>query len=120
MKFQPVIKWTGSKRSQSEEIIKRFPKDINTYYEPFVGGGSILFQLMNSDIKVNNYICSDINQDLINLWDMIKDNPYRLSESYNSLWNELNSIKDIECRKNIIMILEKGLINLEILKILCF
>lgn len=99
MKFQPVIKWTGSKRSQSEEIIKRFPKDINTYYEPFVGGGSILFQLMNSDIKVNNYICSDINQDLINLWDMIKDNPYKLSESYNILWNELNSIKDIECRK---------------------
>lgn len=37
--FQPVIKWSGSKRSQANEIIKYFPKNINTYYEPFVGGG---------------------------------------------------------------------------------
>ena len=36
MNFQPVIKWSGSKRSQSEEIIKYFPKEIDTYYEPFV------------------------------------------------------------------------------------
>lgn len=37
-KFQPVIKWTGSKRSQTEEIIKHFPNKINTYYEPCCGG----------------------------------------------------------------------------------
>ena len=39
MKFQPVIKWTGSKRRQSEEIIARI-KDVeyDTYYEPFCGG----------------------------------------------------------------------------------
>lgn len=36
IKFKPIIKWSGSKRSQSEEIIKRFPKEIKTYYEPFV------------------------------------------------------------------------------------
>ena len=36
--FQPVIKWSGSKRSQSSEIIKYFPKEIDTYYEPFCGG----------------------------------------------------------------------------------
>ena len=40
--FQPVIKWTGSKRSQSEEIIQYFPKEIDTYYEPCCGGASIL------------------------------------------------------------------------------
>ena len=99
MKFQPVIKWSGSKRSQSEEIIKRFPKQIDTYYEPFLGGGSVLFQLMNSNIEVNYYICSDINQDLINLWNMIKDNPSELCESYKTLWTELNTISDIEEKK---------------------
>ena len=78
MKFQPVIKWSGSKRSQSEEIIKRFPKKIDTYYEPFIGGGSILFQLLNSDIEVKEYICSDINEELIALWNIIKEEPYEL------------------------------------------
>jgi DNA adenine methylase len=52
VKFEPIIKWSGSKRSQSEEIVKKFPKEINTYYEPFVGGASILFQLLHSNIKV--------------------------------------------------------------------
>lgn len=40
--FQPVIKWSGSKRSQCEDIISLFPKEINTYYEPFCGGASVL------------------------------------------------------------------------------
>ena len=99
MNFQPIIKWSGSKRSQSEEIIKRFPKNIDTYYEPFVGGASVLFQLLNSDIKVNKYICSDINEDLINLWNIIKDNPQYLIDSYKKMWEELNSIDEIEKRK---------------------
>ena len=68
MKFQPVIKWSGSKRSQSEEIVKRIPrKEYDTYYEPFCGGCSILFQLLHSDIKFNKYICSDENEGWINL-----------------------------------------------------
>lgn len=99
MKFQPVIKWSGSKRGQSEDIIKRFPKTINTYYEPFIGGGSVLFQLLHSDIKVEQYICSDINKDLIDLWNMIKDNPEHLCIKYKEMWDELNSIENIELKK---------------------
>lgn len=99
MKFQPVIKWSGSKRSQSEEIIKRFPKNIKTYYEPFVGGASVLFQLINSDIIVEKYVCSDINSDLINLWNTIKNSPNELYKHYSLLWNELNSIENIDKRK---------------------
>ena len=36
--MQPVIKWTGSKRSQAGKIISFMPNKIDTYYEPFVGG----------------------------------------------------------------------------------
>ena len=36
--FQPVIKWSGSKRSQADEIIKYFPTNIDTYYKPFIDG----------------------------------------------------------------------------------
>lgn len=99
MKFKPVIKRSGSKRGQSEEIIKYFPKEIDTYYEPFIGGGSVLFQLLHSDIKVKDYICSDINNDLINLWNVIKKYPTYISKSYEGMWNELNKDEDIERRK---------------------
>ena len=44
-KFQPVIKWTGSKRTQADAIINLMPKEIDTYYEPFVGGGSVFARL---------------------------------------------------------------------------
>ena len=99
MKFQPVIKWSGSKRSQSEEIIKYFPKEIDTYYEPFCGGCSVLFQLLHSDIKVKNYVCSDKNKGLIDLWNLIKVNPKLVSDSYSIMWNELNIDDDKERKK---------------------
>ena len=100
MKFQPVIKWSGSKRSQSEEIVKRIPrKEYDTYYEPFCGGCSILFQLLHSDIKFNKYICSDKNEGLINLWNEIKNNPDEVAKQYELMWNELNIDEDKERKK---------------------
>lgn len=98
-KFQPVIKWSGSKRSQAEEILKRFPRKIDTYYEPFCGGASMLRALLESDIKVEEYCCSDLNDGLIALWNMIKDNPSIVKESYRCMWNELNIDDDKERKK---------------------
>lgn len=97
--FEPAVKWSGSKRSQAKEIVENLPKKINTYYEPFCGGCSVLRQLLNSDIKVNEYICSDINKDLINLWNKIKENPYELALNYENLWNKLNKDDDKERKK---------------------
>lgn len=98
--FEPVIKWSGSKRSQAEEIISFFPKEIDTYYEPFCGGCSVLRRLLSSDIKVKEYVCSDINADLIVLWNMIKENPIVISEHYEKLWNELNIDEDINRKRS--------------------
>lgn len=97
--FQPVIKWSGSKRSQAKEIIKHFPKEINTYLEPFCGGASVLRALIDSDIKVGAYVCSDANQDLINLWNAIKRNPKTVYEVYEWRWHELNDEDDDKERK---------------------
>lgn len=99
MQLNPVIKWTGSKRSQSSEIIKYFPKEIKCYYEPFIGGASVLFQLLRSDIKVEKYICSDINYTLIKLWKDIQENPKELIDSYSTKWHELNKDDDIKRKK---------------------
>ena len=87
MKFQPVIKWSGSKRSQANDIISYFPKEISTYYEPFCGGASILRALLDSDIKVHHYVASDLNKDLIDLFLAIKNTPNEVYEHYSDLWH---------------------------------
>lgn len=100
MGYEPAVKWTGSKRSQAEEILKYFPKEIDTYYEPFCGGCSVLRRLLsNNEIIVNRYIISDINKDLIALWNMIKDDPDYLIESYKNHYNKLNENDDKERKK---------------------
>lgn len=97
--FQPAIKWSGSKRSQAKEIVENFPKEIETYYEPFCGGCSVLRQLLGSEINVKEYICSDINEDLINLWNKIKIEPLKLAADYENLWCELNKDDNRERKK---------------------
>ncbi len=98
--YEPVIKWAGSKRSQAEEILKYFPKEIDTYYEPFCGGCSVLMRLLETDIRVNKFVCSDKNKDLIDLWCMIRDNPEKVSEHYSCLWNEMVSKGDVDNRRD--------------------
>lgn len=99
LSFQPAIKWTGSKRNQCNEIIKCFPKEIDTYYEPFLGGASMAYRLMISDIRVNKFILSDLNSDLINLWNLIKTDYISITFHYERLWNELNRDEDCERKK---------------------
>lgn len=99
MTFQPVIKWSGSKRSQADRILEFFPRKIKTYYEPFVGGGSVMKKLLSSDIEVESYVCSDLNSDLIDLWNLIKENPVAIADSYEKMWNELNVDEDMNRKK---------------------
>ena len=75
--FKPVIKWSGSKRSQSAQIKAYLPDKFNRYYEPFVGGGSMLYAINPPDAA-----CGDICAPLIDLWNEIKNNPIALSEAY--------------------------------------
>ena len=55
----------------------------------------MLMGLMNSDIFVKRYVCSDINKDLIALWEKVKYSPDEIYESYVKLWEELNKDNDI-------------------------
>ncbi|MEZ6048763.1 MAG: Dam family site-specific DNA-(adenine-N6)-methyltransferase [Planctomycetaceae bacterium] len=84
-----LIKWTGSKRLQAKQIVRRFPRRIGTYYEPFIGGGSVLYELLSSDIQCDRVKCSDICRPLIELWKVVKNEPRHLIEAYDRLWREL-------------------------------
>ena len=82
--FKPVIKWSGSKRSQSAKIRGYLPDKFNTYYEPFLGGGSMLYA-----INPQGAICGDICTPLIALWNEIKEHPEELAEAYRTRWKRL-------------------------------
>ena len=91
----PFIKWSGSKRKQAPYIVSKFPKEINTYYECFLGGASVLHELLNQitcgSISCKHIVCSDINKDLINVWNMFKnpDTRQKLYDGYCELHKAL-------------------------------
>lgn len=70
----PVVKWVGGKRQLLPEIRKYIPqKKYTLYYEPFLGGGAVLF-----DLQPLNAIVNDLNEELINLYTVIKNDPDEL------------------------------------------
>ena len=93
-----LIKWSGSKDSQSKQILEYFPKEIDNYYEPFLGGGSIFLALLESNIKINNYYLSDLNKELIGIYELIKNDPDKIINTYKEHYKEFNS-SDIEHKK---------------------
>ena len=99
----PLIKWTGSKRLQAKYIIEYFPKNINTYYEPFCGSCALTFELLYQiylgNIKCKQIICSDLNTDLINFYNLFLNNKDMLFNEYEKLYNELINCKSIDEKK---------------------
>lgn len=84
--FKPVIKWSGSKRTQADKIKEYMPEYFETYFEPFLGGGSMLYA-----IQPKKAICGDICIPLIELWNKIKNNPQEISDEYRKRWELLQN-----------------------------
>jgi len=73
---KPFVKWAGGKGQILDEIRKKYPaglgKGINKYAEPFIGGGAVLFDVLNHYTLSEVYI-SDINHELIHTYISIRD-----------------------------------------------
>ena len=82
------IKWTGSKRKIANKIFQYFPSKINNYYEPFLGGGYLLYLFKKNNPNKCAY-GSDIYNPLIKLFKILKNKPYDLIENYSDNWNKL-------------------------------
>lgn len=74
--MKPVLKWVGGKSQLLREIRQRIPAEIGTYYEPFIGGGAVFFS-----IAPQRAVISDMNGELINLYQVIKSSPDALIAS---------------------------------------
>lgn len=95
---KPFLKWVGGKTQIIDNIIDKFPKEINNYYEPFLGGGSVLFALLSliqlKEIKVYGSIYAyDLNDKLINVYKHIQNNKDELWKHLSKLINEYNNIE---------------------------
>jgi len=80
----PFVKWAGGKRQLIPQIRERMPKQFNNYYEPFVGGGAVIFELLPENAVIN-----DINRALINAYQMICDHPQEFLQEINRLDAEM-------------------------------
>ena len=84
---KPFLKWAGGKRQLLGEISSRFPTDLegySTYVEPFVGGGAVLFHLLDK-YEFDEVHIFDINPELTLCYEMLKN-------SAEKVWNQLNSM----------------------------
>ncbi len=84
--LQP-IPYQGSKRSLAPRICKIFPEQIETLYEPFAGSAALTIYAAHHGLA-RSFVIGDVYADLINLWDLIINQPDLVSDRYRAIWNE--------------------------------
>lgn len=82
--ISPFVKWAGGKRQLLPQIKERMPEKYDNYFEPFVGGGAVLFELLPSSALIN-----DINKALINAYRQICNVPEAFINAVNRLDTEM-------------------------------
>lgn len=103
-KAKPFIKWVGGKGQLIGQLETLLPEDFDslenvTYIEPFVGGGAMLFNMLQSHSNIKNAVINDINPDLIGCFRTVKDAPHALIKSLNDIQDEYYSLISHEERK---------------------
>jgi DNA adenine methylase len=78
-KPRPFLKWAGGKTRLLSRLLPYVPDAIGNYFEPFLGGGAMFFALQGR-LEGRSYL-SDLNDDLINAWVVVRDSPAELLEA---------------------------------------
>src|SRR6187551_70490 len=76
---RPLLKWAGGKRQLLPAILRRLPDQVDTYFEPFVGGGAVFFALA-VERRFKRAVLSDQNEELILTYRTIQNNVGRVIE----------------------------------------
>lgn len=105
---KPFIKWVGGKGQLIEQLTNLLPKDFRcwkdtTYIEPFVGGGAMLFYMLQHFPNIKHAVINDINTDLTTCYQTIRDNAEELILSLKDIEEYYLSIKEEEERKSFFM-----------------
>ncbi len=89
MKVPHPIPYQGSKRHLAAAILRYFPTNVETFYEPFAGSAAITIAAAHNSLA-GEFILNDFNKPLIDLWREIINHPSRIVSSYAELWNAQN------------------------------
>ena len=96
---KPFVKWVDGKGQLLEEIRKRYPSQIEKYCEPFVGGGAVLFDVLQT-FRPKEVLINDINKELINTYVQVKNNCENLINQLFDLQEKYKNFSQDE-RKNL-------------------
>lgn len=104
MKAKPFIKWVGGKGQLIEQLEALLPADFDewenvTYIEPFVGGGAMLFHMLQRHSNIRSAVINDINEDLTTCYRVVRDTPSELVDSLADIQKEYYSLKTEDLRK---------------------
>lgn len=107
-KAKPFIKWVGGKTQLIEQLDALLPSDFGswndvTYIEPFVGGGAMLFHMLQKYPNIQHAIINDINSDLTTCYKTVRDNPKELIESMQDIEKAYLTLSSEEARKDFFM-----------------
>lgn len=96
-KAKALFPWAGGKQKQIKRMRESYPKgigeEITKYCEPFVGAGTVLFDILNNyDIK--EVLINDYNPEIINLYNVVRDNPNPVMDILDLYEKELAAIND--------------------------
>ena len=85
---QPFFKWVGGKRQIADIILDEFPSEIENYYEPFVGGGAMLFRVLQEYPNLVHVCINDSNPDVIWAYAYVRDAIDKLIEGLKEIEEE--------------------------------
>ena len=89
IKGKPFVKWAGGKRQIINKLKRYVPDEFDTYYEPFIGGGALLFELSPRRAVIN-----DSNEELMNVYSVLCD-----EEKFKKMCNVLNHYEKEHCEE---------------------
>lgn len=103
-KAKPFIKWVGGKSQLIEQLDAQLPADFGnwknvTYIEPFVGGGAMLYYMLQNYPNIGRAVINDINPDLTTCYRTIRDNPQQLVQSLKDIQSAYLTLQSEEKRK---------------------
>ncbi len=107
-KAKPFIKWVGGKSQLIEQLDKQLPADFGnwenvTYIEPFVGGGAMLFYMLQRYPNIDCAVINDINPDLTTCYKTVRNNPGQLIEALKDIEKAYLALQTEEERKAFFM-----------------
>ena len=104
-KAKPFIKWAGGKGQLIEQLDAQLPGDFGdkhniTYIEPFVGGGAMLFYMLQRYPNIRHAVINDVNPDLTTCYQTVRDTPEELIASLQDIQSSYNALTTEEGRRN--------------------